>query len=154
MRSFSIGISSLVCLALALTACSVAATPLARPQVIDIVWQALESNTSSHDLSQWQVVEARSVAGREVVKRFAGDPVPGRCAPGPTPPNNSAIVLDASYWYVQLKPRYATPLPQLPGRVSATAPPRVPEPVLHEAHFLVDPVTGLIVARKLFCIIY
>jgi hypothetical protein len=32
-------------------------------QVIDIVWKALEPNTSSHERSNWQVVEVESVSG-------------------------------------------------------------------------------------------
>jgi hypothetical protein len=130
-----------------------AATP-DEQKVIDIVWQALEPNTSSHDQAAWEVVEVRTVKGREVQDYFEGEPVPGSCAPGTKPPDNAAIDIDGSYWYVQMRPRLATPQPQPTEQFSPTAPPRVPEPFLYQAHFLIDPRTGHVVARKLHCVIY
>jgi hypothetical protein len=138
----------------ALTACSNNAVPLLEQNAIAITWQALEPNTSSHDLSNWEVVEVRAVTGRDISDRFEGEPVPGRCAPGPTPPNNMAITPSGSYWYVQMRPRSATPLPPTPAYFSPTAPALVPEPFLYEVHFLINPDTSQIVARKLFCVIY
>lgn len=145
---------SMACLTLALTACSAKAVPLSQQQVADIVWQALESNTSSHNRAAWEIVTVHSSTGREVQALFAGEPVPGGCAPGPTPPANAAIVLDQTYWYVQMKPRSATPRPQPTEQYSPTAPPSVPEPFVFQADFLVDASTGQIVARKLHCVIY
>jgi hypothetical protein len=150
LRSFT----SMACLALALTACSAKVVPLSEQQVVEFVWQALEPNTSSHNLSAWEIVGVQAVTGREVQDLFAGEPVPGGCAPGPTPPNNARIALDGSYWYVQMQPRSATPRPQPTEQFSPTAPPAVPEPFVYQAHFLVDASTGQIVARKLYCVIY
>lgn len=142
------------CLTLALTACSAKAVPPSQQQVVDIVWQALEPNTSSHNQSAWEIVDVQSVTGQEVQALFEGEPVPGRCAPGPTPPDNATIILDGSYWYVQMQPRSATPRPQATEQFSPTAPPNIPEPFVYQADFLVDASTGQIVARKLHCVIY
>ena len=128
--------------------------PLSRQQVTDIVWQALDPNTSSHNQAAWEIVGVQTVTGREVQDLFEGEPVPGGCAPGPTPHDNATIALDGSYWYVQMKPRFATPRPQPAEQFSPTAPPNVPEPFVNQAHFLVDAITGQVVAHKLYCVIY
>jgi hypothetical protein len=160
--------TQLICLALALTACSskvapaseedtpitYEVTPFSQQQVADIAWQALEPNTSSHDRTAWEVVDARVVAGQEVKKIFEGEPVPGGCAPGPKPPDNAESALEGPYWYVEMKPRYATPQPKPSEQYSPTAPPLVPEPFLYQARFLIDASTGQVVARKISCIIY
>jgi hypothetical protein len=86
-----------------------------------------------------------------VNERFAGEPDPG-CVPGPALPSNQQISLDATYWYVQMRPRPATPLPG--PRLSPTAPPNIPEATVRQADFLVDPATGEIVARLFNCVIY
>ncbi len=142
------------CLTLALAACSTRTDILGKQQVVDIVWQALEPNTSSHTQAAWQVVSVQSVTGREIRDLFAGEPVPGGCAPGPTPPENATLALDSTYWYVQLRPRAATPKPQPTEQFSPTAPANVPEPFVYEARFLVEARTGQVVARKLMCVIY
>ncbi len=154
MQLFSRSFTSLVCLTLVLTACSAKVAPLSEQQVVDIVWQALEPNTSSHNQGAWEIVGVQAVIGREVQALFEGEPVPGGCAPGPTPPDNATIALDGSYWYVQMRPRSATPRPQPTEQFSPTAPPSVPEPFVYQAHFLVDASTGQVVARKLHCVIY
>lgn len=128
--------------------------PLSEQQVIDIVWQALDPNTSSHNQAAWEIVGMQTVTGREVQDLFEVEPVPGRCAPGPTPHDNATIALDGSYWYVQMRPRFATPRPQPSEQFSPTAPPNVPEPFLYQVHFLVEAGTGQVVARKLQCVIY
>ena len=145
---------SLACLTLALTACSAKVVPLSEQEVVDIVWHALEPNTSSHNQAAWEIVGVQGVTGREVQDLFEGEPVPGGCAPGPEPPDNATVALDGSYWYVQMRPRSATLRPQPTEQFSPTAPPSVPEPFVHQAHFLVDASTGQIVARKLYCVIY
>lgn len=137
-----------------LTACSNNAVPLNEQNAVAIVWQSLEPNTSSHNQSNWEVIEVRSVKGSDVSGRFEGVPIPGQCAPGPTPPNNMAINPSGAYWYVQMRKRSATPLPSTPANSSPTAPPLIPEPFVYEVHFLINPDTSLIVARKLFCVIY
>jgi hypothetical protein len=95
-----------------------------------------------------------TVTGRDVQDLFEGEPVPGGCAPGPTPPDNAAIALDSPYWFVEMRPRSATPRPQPTEQSSPTAPPSIPEPFVYQAHFLVDAGTGRVVARKLHCVIY
>lgn len=144
----------LACLALALTACSTAVVHLDDQQAIDLAWQALEPNTSSHNFSAWETIEVRSVVGREVQIQFEGEPVPGGCVPGPNPPDNGTITPDISYWYVQLRPRRATPLPQPTEQFSPTAPPHIPEPFVYEAQVLINSTTGQIIARKIYCVIY
>jgi hypothetical protein len=146
----------MTCLTMALTlaACFAKAVPLSQQQIVNIAWKALEPNTSSHNQSAWEIVDMQSVTGQEVQARFEGEPVPGRCAPGPTPPGNATIILDSSYWYVQMKPHSATPQAQATGQFSPTAPPNIPEPFVYQADFLVDASTGQIVARKLHCVIY
>jgi len=140
----------IVTLALILTACADQTASLSRQQAADKAWQALEPNTSSHDRSNWELGEVRQVPGREVTEQFAGEPAPG-CL-GPKPPANGEIGLSDTYWYVQMKPRPATPLPA--AEISPTAPPAIPEPFTRQALFLVDSADGSIVARKLLCVIY
>jgi hypothetical protein len=140
----------IVTLILVLGACSDQTVSLSEQQAVDKAWQALEPNTSSHDRTHWELGEVRQVLGQEVTAQFGGDPAPG-CL-GPKPPANGEIQSSRSYWYVQLKPRPATPLPE--AEISPTAPPAIPEPFTRQALFLVDPTDGSIVARKLFCVIY
>jgi hypothetical protein len=128
--------------------------PLSKQQIIAIAWQALKPNTSSHDQSAWETTGVITVTGREVQDLFEGQPIPGGCAPGPTPPDNAKIALDGAYWYVEMQPRPATPQPVSTEQFSPTAPPNVPEPFVHQARFLVDAITGQVVARKVFCVIY
>ena len=125
---------------------------LSQAQAIDMVWEALEPNTSSHNRSNWQVVEAQLVPGESVVERFEGEPAPG-CWSGPEPVENKDISGTKEYWYVLMVPNPATPEPFY-GTASPTAPPLIPEPFLREAHFLVHPESGDIPARKLICVIY
>jgi hypothetical protein len=126
---------------------------LSEDQVLEIVWGALEPNTSSHDQAAWETISVQTVTGREVQDLFEGEPVPCGWVPGPTPPANATIALDGAYWVVLMRRRYATP-PPYPAPLSPTAPPNIPEPYVYEAHFLVDLSTGQIVARKLSCVIY
>ena len=142
----------IVFLILALGACSGEVTSLSEQKVIDIAWEALEPNTSSHDISNWEVVEAQKVKGQQVAEHFEGEPAPG-CWKGPTPPANDSISSSRSYWFVHMRARPATPLPE-EGEVSPTAPPLMPEHFLRQAFFLLDASDGRIVARSLHCIIY
>jgi hypothetical protein len=120
-------------------------------EVRALAWQALEPNTSSHDLANWDVLEVRQVTGQEVAGEFEGDPAYG--CPGPTPVPNAAIAASPTYWYVQFQKRPATP-PAGATPLSPTAPPNVPEPFLYQARFLLDPDSGQVVARMLLCVIY
>jgi hypothetical protein len=96
----------------------------------------------------------RNVKGEEIQEIFEGEPVPGNCISGPPPPENKKIQASASYWYVRMKPVPVTSEPIPTEQYSPTAPPRIPEPFLRDAHLLIDPGSGEIVARKLLCIIY
>lgn len=125
---------------------------ISQSQVIDIVWDALEPNTSSHNRSNWQVVEVQLVIGESVAGRFEGEPAPG-CWAGPEPVENKSINSKENYWFVLMTPKPATPMPFY-GTPSPTAPPLIPEPFLMEAYFLVDPETSDIIARRLICVIY
>jgi hypothetical protein len=141
------------CFILALTACSVTAPSLTEAQAAALAWQALDARTSSHSLSNWEVLELRRVTGQEIAATFEGKPDAG-CVLGPAAPANGAIARQDTYWYIHLAPRPATPLPQAATPRSPTAPPSVPEPFLYQAHFLINLTTGEIVARKLYCVIY
>jgi len=141
-----------VLLAVALSACC---TGLPEPVidgtvVPDIAWDALAPNTSSGDRANWQVTVAEVVTGRDVADEFEGEAWLG-CWKGPTPVPNGAIQAGADYWYVEMQPKAATPLPR--PTLSPTAPPSIPEPFLRQALFLID-MDGNVVARKLFCVIY
>ncbi|MCJ7624158.1 MAG: hypothetical protein MUO76_11695 [Anaerolineaceae bacterium] len=125
---------------------------LTEQQVVDLVWVALEPNTWSHDHANWEVIEVRQAAGRDVAEQFEGAPAVG-CWQGPTPEANGMITSTETYWHVHMMPRPATPFPR-EGETSPTAPPAIPEPVLRQAFFLVDDDSGEIVARKLICVVY
>ena len=125
---------------------------LPQAQVLDIVWEALDPNTSSHMRANWQVMEAQLVKGEKVAKLFEGEPVTG-CWCGPTPAANREIKPANDYWYVLMTPSPATPEPFY-GTPSPTAPPLIPEPFLKQVHFLTDPGSGEIIARKLICVVY
>ena len=151
----------MLCLVVATCSCDAAGnasqtpqrtTGLSQEEAADAAWNAFEPNTSSHDRGNWEVVEAREVAGREVADQFEGGVAPG-CYVGPTPPANGEIRRSARYWYVHLKARPATPLPST-GTVPATAPPRIPEASVREGWFLLDRTSGQVVARKIHCVIY
>jgi len=121
-------------------------------QVVDIVWDTLEPNTSSHNQSNWQVIEVNMVTGEEVIDRFEGESITG-CWFGPRPPENKEINPSNNYWYVLMIPSPATPKPFY-GTPSPTAPPLIPEPYIKYAHFLVDAINDEIIARRLICIVY
>ena len=124
---------------------------LGEEQVLHAAWESLKPNTSSHDRANWEVVELRQVAGREVAEQFDDEPAPS--CPGPAPPANGTSRGSGAYWYVELKPRLATPVPQ-EGTISPTAPPVIPEPFARRALFLIDTADGRVVARKIFCVVY
>lgn len=125
---------------------------LPEAQVLDIVWNALDPYTSSHNRPAWQVMETQFGKGESVAKVFDGEPATG-CWSGPPPPENGEINPANDYWYVLMAPYPATPEPFF-GTSSPTAPPLIPEPFLKQAHFLIDPRAGDIIARKLICVVY
>jgi len=142
---------AVLALALALVACSGQTDVSDEQGVLDVAWKALEPNTSSHDRGNWEVVEVRRVTGREVAEQFEGRPA--SACPGPKPPDNRTIKPSVAYWYVDMKPRLVTPIPE-EGTASPTAPSRIPEPFTRRVLFLIDPADGHVVARKLHCVIY
>ena len=132
-----------------LTACNNQAQRLSPQQALDITWKSLEPNTSSHNIDEWKVDEARKVAGGEVVNEFALPPREN--CPGPKPPDNQPIKATSEYWYVKFLPD-----PEL-GQIqddtpSASPPPVVTEPNFQAALFLIDIYSGEVVARKLICV--
>lgn len=139
--------------AVGLSACSADSDTLGEQEALDLAWQALDPNSSSHNRANWAVVEARRVAGSQVAEEFSGEPAGPGCWMGPEPPANGEITASANYWYVQLRPHPATPDPQK-SPPSATAPPAVPEPFLRQAFLLIDAYDGHVVARRLHCVIY
>lgn len=129
-----------------LAACGPSQRRLRMDQVLDIAWGALQPNTSSQNRTNWEVVEAAKVLGRDVVNLFSPNGL-DRC-PIPQPPENQAIRASSEYWYVRTKPIAAFPAgsgSSNPGEVSA------PEPFIKTALFLIDPFTGQITARKFIC---
>ncbi len=139
----------LAVLCLALAACGGRTESLTEEQVLDAAWEDLEPHTSSHDRDAWEVVEIKQVEGREVDDVFEREQP--RCV-WPTPLPNDTIQSTAEYWYVELRPRPATPLPG--AEISPTAPPNIPEPFVRDAFFLIDPTDGTVEARMLFCVVY
>ncbi|MBN1583525.1 MAG: hypothetical protein JXA89_22640 [Anaerolineae bacterium] len=121
-------------------------------QVIDAAWRAFEPNTSSQNRANWEVVQVRTVSGRDVAEQFAGEPAPG-CWVGPTPSPNGDIDAAETYWYVYMRARLVTP-PSATRTVSPTAPPAIPEAFVREAWFLLGRSDGQVVARKIYCVIY
>ena len=128
-----------------------ATAPPSEEQVVEIAWEALAPNTSSHRFANWLVGEVRLVTGSEVGTSFEGRPAPG-CS-GPTPPANEKVDPSASYWLVRMRPRPATPKPEKTP-LGPTAPPLVPEPNLDSATLLIDAESGRVVARRLYCLVY
>lgn len=129
-----------------LAACNRHPARLTQSQVIDIAWKALEPNTSSQNRSNWDILQAEKVTGLQVVDQF-GDAGYLKC-PGPAMPENLAIRASTEYWYIK-----AVPVHLLEGSQKASNAPDglVPEPILQEATFLIDPFSGQVVARKFFC---
>lgn len=133
-------------------ACSTKYSMVNEQQIVDTVWLELELNTISHDRTAWEIITLKVVTGLEVQNLFEDAHI--YCGFGPEPKSNRTILHDASYWYVEMKPRAATPIPQPTEDYSPTAPPWIPEPFIDEVHFLADYLTGRIVARNFHCIKY
>lgn len=121
---------------------------LRQDQIIDITWEDLQPITSSQERENWEVKHAERVYGRTVVSQFSGLSI-SNC-PGPSMPENGAIRSGSEYWFVRVAPArpgtQATASPQ-PATVIAIT----PEPLFSEALFLIDPISGDIIARKYTC---
>lgn len=123
----------LACLVVGLYASG--AGELSENQIRDLAWQFLKPHTLSRNLSHCMFFDARSVTGRKMAERFAGEPALGRWQ-DPSFEENLEIRPYQTYWYVHLKPRDATPLPT--PTISPAASPNIPEPYIDQAFFLLD----------------
>jgi len=94
-----------------------------------------EPNTSSHDRSNWKVVEVQSVQGAQVAEEFDAWVFYGYC-PGPEPPRNQTVDPGQTYWLARFEALRATPAVT---PLSPTAPPAIPEPFLYQAGFFDPP---------------
>ncbi|NPV76441.1 MAG: hypothetical protein HPY59_08690 [Anaerolineae bacterium] len=153
MKSTGVYRAVLLALAMLLAGCSpreATGNELSANDVEKIAWEALEPNTSSHDRSNWKVVEVQSVQGARVAEEFDSWVFYGYC-PGPEPPRNRAVEADQTYWLVRFETLRATPAVT---PLSPTAPPAIPEPFLYQAGFLIHPNTGQVLARYYHCVIY
>lgn len=153
MRSFGVYRAVLLGLAALLAGCGLHGAPgseLSAGDVEKIAWEALEPNTSSHDRSNWKVVEVQSVQGAQVAEEFDAWVFYGYC-PGPEPPRNQTVDPGQTYWLARFEALRATPAVT---PLSPTAPPAIPEPFLYQAGFLIHPGTGQVLARYYHCVIY
>lgn len=137
----------LVMLTSALAACVEQPKRLSQEQLLNIIWADLRPNTSSQNRSNWDNTQISLVSGREVVSEFSVVPV-SRC-PGPALPENRPIRATSQYWFVKVAPKTIGPeyTPAVPTADEVI----VPEPLIQQASYLVDSITGEIVARRLFC---
>ena len=135
--------------AIIITACNNQTQRIGSQKALEITWKLLEPNTSSHNIDEWKVDEARKVAGGEIVNEFAIPPREN--CPGPKPPDNQPIKATSEYWFIKLLPD-----PE-PGQTqddtnTASPPPIITEPNFKAALFLIDIYSGDVVARKLICV--
>lgn len=146
-RIFLCGLLSVLLVA-ALSSCANPSGRLRQDAVLDIAWETLSPYTASQNRLNWEIVEARRIAGREVVHLFS-DTGLRRC-PGPLPPENQAIRASSEYWYIKVVPSHliAGSQSNRPGSNPNTP---IPEPIIREASFLIEPFSGDVVARKLYC---
>lgn len=121
---------------------------LRQDQIIDITWEDLQPFTSSQERDNWEVKHAERVYGRTVVDQFSGLGI-SNC-PGPSMPENRAIRSGSEYWFVRV-----APVKQSELETASARPPTMmavtPEPLFFEALFLIDPISGEVVARKYTC---
>jgi hypothetical protein len=142
-------------LALLLSACATPTPPpLGETQAVDLAWQALKPNSSSGDFAAWEVAQAEIVTGNSVLQQFEFETDPLLGCNGPLLRENEPIGSDVEYWYVHMRPLYATPIPVPSEEYSATAPPNVPEPFIQDAYFLIDLTTKEVTHQSLWCVVY
>jgi hypothetical protein len=60
----------MLAIAFLLTACFPNTRRLRQDQVVDIIWEALQPNTSSQIRDNWEILDAARVYGREIVGDF------------------------------------------------------------------------------------
>ena len=141
-------ITFLLMLSSALTACIEQPKRLSQEQLLDIIWTDLRPSTSSQNRSNWDNTLISLVTGREAVGEFSV--VPASQCPGPALPENRPIRATSQYWFVRVAPKTIGPeyTPAAPTMVDEAI---VPEPLIQQASYLVDSITGEIIARRLFC---
>lgn len=120
---------------------------LTQEQVLNIIWDDFSPSTSSQDRNNWEHISFSLVNGREVVGEFST--VPNSQCPGPALPENKAIRATSQYWFVKVAPseisyKNADASPTVSEHI-------IPEPLIQQASFLVDAISGEIVARRFFC---
>ena len=138
-------------LALALAACVGKSARLSEEKAIDIAWGTLEPYTSSHELSDWEVIEARKVSGQEAQE--VADSLADRSGPGcirPDEPAKAEVSPSGTYWLIRMQARPATPVPREES-LGTTAQPPVPEPLADSATFLIGGDSRDVVASTVFC---
>lgn len=135
-------------LVLGVAGCGIFSVAPGEPEIRKLAWQSLEPNTHSHNEANWEFIEVKLVIGSEVTDLFEDRHA---ACPGPAFEPNKQINPSASYWYVHMAPIKATPLP---GQISPTTPPNIPEPYIVRALFLLDDDNGRVIARALDCVIY
>lgn len=141
-----------VCLlAVLLSACNGQGNTITKEQAVQIAWETLEPYTSSHNQANWRTLEARSLRGDNLPEVF--DKRRDLYCFGGRALAAEDIRPDATYWYVLLEPRLATPPPEITP-LSPTAPPRIPEPFARQAHLLIDASDGRAAAFRLGCVVY
>ncbi len=135
-----------------LAACNSRPSRLTQGQVIDLAWKALEPYTSSQRRENWDILQAEKVTGLQVVDQF-GDVVHRKC-PGPALAENQAIHASGEYWYIKVAPKHLIedkPKPNSNSKVGSAPEGLIPEPILQEATFLIDPFSGQVVAQTFNC---
>jgi hypothetical protein len=131
----------------ALAACGERPKRLSQEQVLDILWDDFRPNTSSQNRSNWDNTQFSLVSGREAVSEFSTVPI-SQC-PGPALPENKAIRASSQYWFIKVAPKEFS---QTAAASAPTADERIiPEPLIQQASYLIDSITGEIVARRFFC---
>jgi hypothetical protein len=119
-------------------------------QIGNIAWRALDPYTSSHNRKAWEIIEIKKVVGSEIIEQFKYREYYGCITPA-TQIFDSGIDANKIYWFVHMKPRKVTPLPPELITPATVDPLIVPDIVLANALFLIDPGNGQVLVRRLGC---
>jgi hypothetical protein len=121
-------------------------------QVENIAWQALNPYTTSHNRDAWEIIEIKKVVGSDIIDQFENQDYYG-CNTAANLVSDSGVDPSKVYWFIHMEPRPTTPLP-VPSKLwSPTNQGFLPEPNLYNALFLIDPVSGQVLVRRLGCAI-
>jgi hypothetical protein len=146
-KKLFLSLSILLLLGGSLAACVDRPKRMSQEQILDILWDDFRPNTSSQNRSNWDNTQLSLVSGREVVNEFSAVPI-SQC-PGPALPENKAIRASSQYWFVKVAPK------EFSQTAAASAPTAdekiIPEPLIQHASYLIDAITGDIIARRFFC---